>query len=392
MISLVSEQTVPNILAIWHFRPQKLLFVSSKAMENKHKVIDIIGTLSHRESGFYQLDINAEVIIVAEDSLYDGLRKLEQWIQGRDDQTFIVNLTGGTKMMSIAVFEIFKKYKSRMIYIPINKSEFISLFPISSPEPSIPLTHRLKVHEYLCAYGLATVNDDKVTRNALSAKHLKDDAAWIVEHYIELKDLLSHIGQMLREYRKRKLFNFSTDFNIENDIQSDFFKRFSFKQNSSTYSKVMDKDDIAFFTGGWLEIFCYNCVADLCGCGVDDAVININIKNNRGSENEFDVMFTSQNALYFIECKSLEQNHVKQFGVQSMYKIGALQKEFGLRVQSYLVTTSSQIMDPKTGGIKQHIQERAEQFATRIICAEQIKDFKNILVEHIPQLPQENIV
>ncbi|MDY0043899.1 MAG: DUF1887 family CARF protein [Syntrophales bacterium] len=377
MVSLVSEQTVPNILAIWHFQPDKLLFISTEEMERKQKIRDIVDTLNRRNTCSYQPAINTEAVIVVEDSLYQNLRKLEEWVQGKEDEFFIVNLTGGTKLMAIAVFEFFKNYENKMIYIPINKNEFISTFPIRSPKPTVPLTHRLTVDEYLCAYGLRTVSQDKVTRCIDAAKQNKQGTEWIVLHYNELEQLLSVLGQQLREKRGKTSFHCSMDYHIQNNIESEFFDRFHFRREENHYSKSMSKNEIAYFTGGWLEDFCYNAVADLVGEGVDDAAINTDIRNVQGRENEFDVIFTSENALYTIECKSLEQYHDKKFDV--LYKIGALQNEFGLRAQSYLVTTSSQLIHEETGEIKQHIKERARQFRTKIIGPEQLKDLKDIL-------------
>jgi hypothetical protein len=115
MVSLISEQTVPNILAIWHFQPERLLFVSTEKMEREQKVRDILATVNCRLKKTYKIGENTQSIIVLEDSLLQCLRKLEEWIQGKEDERFIINLTGGTKLMSIAVFEFFKNYESKMI-------------------------------------------------------------------------------------------------------------------------------------------------------------------------------------------------------------------------------------------------------------------------------------
>jgi hypothetical protein len=131
-----------------------------------------------------------------------------------------------------------------------------------------------------------------------------------------------------------------------------------------------------YLTGGWLEEYVFNCVNSLLDKGINDTVIGIEIENTAGSKNEFDVMFTKDNAIYFIECKSLSpDNDLTQ---NSLYKIGALQKEFGLRVKSFFVTTSRNIMD-KNGQIRQSIKARAEQFNTEIITHENIHNLEEIL-------------
>ena len=45
LVSLVSDQTIPNILNIHHFRPDELLFVTTEVMEKKQKTASIMATL-----------------------------------------------------------------------------------------------------------------------------------------------------------------------------------------------------------------------------------------------------------------------------------------------------------------------------------------------------------
>jgi len=129
MVSLVSKETVPNILGIWHFQPERLLFVSTEKMENAGKSSAIVDTANLRLEQTYQPGKNVEVLTVDETSPAECLRKLDDWIRGKESHSFIVNLTGGTKIMSIAVFEFFKNYRNEMIYIPFGKMNLLSCFP-----------------------------------------------------------------------------------------------------------------------------------------------------------------------------------------------------------------------------------------------------------------------
>lgn len=383
MVSLVSEQTVPNILAIWQFKPEKLLFLSTAKMEREEKVRHILATVNRRFEKSYKIGENAQSIIVLEDSLFQCLRNLEEWIQGKEDEDFIVNLTGGTKLMSIAVFEFFKNYESKMIYIPLNKNEYISPFPIRSPKPK-PLDGRLTVEEYICAYGLNVMNVDKIERSKKAASQRKDISLWIVNHYKDIQDVLAFLGNELREARKKKLdkFPFKKEYACHHVLEKEFLLKMEFHHGNSGYAKTLSKEDIHYLTGGWLEEFCFNAVYALLGNLTDDVVSNIQIRNSQGRDNEFDVMFTSRNALYFIECKSMEQKHLGEKQSEGfddfLYKIGALQKEFGLRVESYLVTNSSGIVH-KTGEIRQALRERAEQFKTQIVGPDDVIRFPDIL-------------
>jgi len=173
LISLVSEQTIPNILAIHHFKPDELLFITTDEMQKKRKIEAIINTLRELRLNY---EGKSNILVVQEDSILDCHRKIDKWIENREDSEFVVNLTGGTKIMSIAAYEYFKDYSSKMIYIPIPKNEFIIPFPKKSPGKPTELTLRLSVIQYLTAYGLDIVNrarlrgyeEDAIQRKKLS--------------------------------------------------------------------------------------------------------------------------------------------------------------------------------------------------------------------------------
>lgn len=370
LVSLVSDHTIPNILAVHHFKPDELLFISTEKMEKKEKIKAILMTLDR-----LGLKYENDSIIVREDSILDCRKEIDKWIEGKKDAEFLVNLTGGTKIMSIAAYEFFKNCSSKMIYIPIPKNEFITPFPKKRPGKPVKLDLRLSVIEYLTAYGLTVVNEphlDSYREDAIKRKELSN---WIANNYDKLKDLLMQLCKILRTHRKKKQFILQDKFFDASSEAEQLLSRLNFSYDKETVSKKIDKSEINYLTGGWLEEFCFVNVSELVGRGIDDAVLGLQLRNSQGGNNEFDIMFTRDNALYFIECKSLDQNEDKK--TDALYKVGALQKEFGLRIESFFVTTSPHILKDKK--IKQSIRARAEQFKTTIISPLEVSRFGEIL-------------
>lgn len=374
LISLVSDHTIPNILPIHHFKPDDLLFISTTAMEKKNKVADILNALDR-----LGLQYKIDPIIVREDSILDCHKKIGMWIEGKEDAEFVVNLTGGTKIMSIAAYEFFKDYSSKMIYIPISKNEFIVPFPKKRPSEPVQLDLRLSVIEYLTAYGLTAVNESRLDSCCEDAIKRKELSNWIANNYDKLKNLLMWLYQILGSYRKKKQFTLEGNFFGASNEEIQLLSRLNFAYDKETVFKELCKSEINYLTGGWLEEFCFVKILELVGKGIDDAVIGLQLRNSQGGNNEFDIMFTRDNALYFIECKSLDQNEDKK--ADALYKVGALQKEFGLRVESFFVTTSPYIL--KDGKIKQSIRARAEQFKTTIIPPSKVSQFREILERNL---------
>ena len=135
-----------------------------------------------------------------------------------------------------------------------------------------------------------------------------------------------------------------------------------------------------YFIGGWLEEYVYNILYDLKPQGISDVQLNLQLISSQGTQNEFDVMFTYENALYFVECKSLDQEHDKEQDI--LYKVGALQTDFGLRVKSFLATQATNIFE-QNGEIKDHLEKRAKQMRTIILPLAHIHDLKKRFIQEI---------
>jgi hypothetical protein len=346
-------------------------------MELKNKVASILKALNRL--GLIYNENNSAKIVVHEDSILDCHRKIDNWIQGKEDSEFVINLTCGTKIMSIAAYEYFKDFSSKMIYIPIPKNEFIVPFPKKSPGKPTEFDLRLSVIEYLTAYGLEVINESKLKNYSEDALKKKELSEYIIKNYENLKNILIWLSGNLRKHRDEKDVEFTGNFSGANKKETQLLERLGFTYKDSYISKKLSRSEIRYLTGGWLEEFCFNKIIEFIGRGIDDAVIGLKLKNKHGRDNEFDVMFTKDNALYFIECKSLDQHDDKDTDV--LYKIGALQKDFGLRVKSFLVTTSQYIL--KDGKLRPSVQARAEQFNTNVISPSEVINFGKILSEKL---------
>lgn len=368
-VCLVSEQTIPNILGICHFRPDRLLFITTQKMEKLNKTMHILDTLITLNLDYSSCNTK---IVVQEDSLLDCKKQLDNWITGKEGLAFSVNLTGGTKMMSIAAYEHFKDYGSTMIYIPVGNNDFITPFPKKAVNKHTALDIRLKVPEYLAAYGVTVVNANKLDGYHAVAVKRKEFSKWIVTNYEVVKPLLERLSQKLRAYRdEAKGYKLSTAYVPVSAQEVELLDRIGFEKEKDAYTKHMTKSEINFITGGWLEEFCYNEVLQYKGRGIDDVVMGVIAVNSGGRKNEFDIMFSKDNALYTVECKSLDQNDDKK--TDALYKIAALQKEFGLRVESFFVSTSPHIL--REGKLKLAVQARAEQFKTVVIPPQDVINF-----------------
>jgi hypothetical protein len=178
LVSLVSEQTVPNILVAANINADFLLFISTDAMEKKKKVDNILESLLILGFDFQQ---KSDRIVIPENSIPDINEKIIEWVKDRrKGYNFTVNLTGGTKLMSLAAYEIFKGYGAEIIYMPLPENVY---FPVNRPESRVAVNTRLSVDAYLAAYGVKISNSNSLKASEASAFSKREMTCFIYENY-----------------------------------------------------------------------------------------------------------------------------------------------------------------------------------------------------------------
>lgn len=364
-VCLVSEQTIPNILGIYHFKPDKVVFCTTDRMETEKRTEAIIGALK-----LYGLDYSSahDRVRVDQDCLEDCELKFKNEIaQKYKDEKVIVNLTGGTKIMVLAAHNVFNEIAEQMIYTPIPKNEFITVFPKEGNCKSpVPLNLRLSVEAYVTAYGVNVKNRNKIEQLKSAALKNKELCRWMIQNYMGIEDILGEFYGWLSGQRDEKKYMLKADYISKKQEEIELLRRLGVDRKS--INKTFLKNEIRFLTGDWLSDFCFNEISELT---VDDCVTGIELVSPKGTNNEFDVMFTKDNALYIVECKSLKQKHDKDADI--LYKISSLQHDFGLRVKGFLVSTARNILD-NSNNIKDSTLRRAKQCNTDVIHPDEIKD------------------
>lgn len=368
-IALVSEQTIPNILAIHSGRPDRIIFISTAKMRDK-KVTDAIVS-SLRLHGLDYTGKKHAVEVVNQDSFDDCERKLKAVAQRVKDDQVTVNLTCGTKVMSMAAFSVFRGAGARLIYTPIPRNDYIVIDENPDTEPIHPLPLRLGVRSYITAYGINITNMQEAEVLKARAQRGRELSGWIVQNYARVENLLGALCFELNSNlaRDKASFPLSMTYNPRTEEERHLLSMLGMTPGRIT--KTLNRLESCFLTGDWLSDYCYDVLRRL---NVDDCVTGVELMDKNGNPNEFDVMFTKDNALYTIECKSLKQKGDKDADI--LYKIAALQDSFGLRVRSFLVSTSrEQILDRRRNAIKDHVHRRARQCNAEVIHPDDIMGF-----------------
>lgn len=324
IVSIVSEQTVPNYLFIKELFQigDELLFVSSSKYADR---IDwILQTLNYkncRDERIVFPERGEERWVDMETQL---LRKLSKDVQ------YIVNLTGGTKYMSLLAQSVFEKYNSRFYYIPYPQN--IILEP--STNEAISLKYRLNIKEYLSCYNVSFTEKCTVEEKSYTSSFYD-------------KFLFGHLDfkviDLLRSYRNNKKIAISS---IETCISTEKKPQIA---NLGTFLKSVNfplcekgfltRHEIEYLTGGWFEEYMYYLIKDKIE--PQDIKLGVLIKRtDRTNQNDLDVVFMSGNKLFVIECKTGIQGQ-KMFN-ETVYKATAIREAvLGLSANTFIVALVS---------------------------------------------------
>jgi hypothetical protein len=350
LVTLISDQTIPNVQFIKDKQDENtlFLFVSTQKMEEKG-VKDWITKVCK---------ITADrtfTIIVDQFSLNDIEDKLRKLNYGGYDK-LIVNVTGGTKIMSHAVTEFFKGLDAEIFYLT-GVGTILQVHPETKQSTAI-LTNRITLDEYLFSHGFE-VEEGKLS--GIPSEYTKK----FMPLFISNENSYSPVFQKLRDLRNdgKKKKNYEIDTVSE---LSDFFEEIEFPLSDAN-RRIITRSEIKYLTGDWFEEYIYYRFKQELNIPDEDIKTGIVLSKNN-THNEFDVVFLSSGNLYTIECKTSIINEKLNLMLDTIYKATALQKNLGLYSRSSIFTLSSK----ENEEVKEAHFERGKLFNVDVFCREDI--------------------
>ncbi len=249
-----------------------------------------------------------------------------------EERDYWVNLSGGSRLMSIAVQQVMATQGAKFFFMPHDRNAIIHSKIDDDNEVSddilCHITHSMSIAEYFKVNGVICNRKEPL----LSEEY--------TQHFFDIftgnhlsggdYDTLEH----LRDERDRGV--------QLSDVKGlDKFLNFiNFPQGVS--GKLTPKE-VQYLTGNWFEEYIYHAIKSVFE--PDDIAIGVDIQRS-GSEqhNDLDVVFTYRNRLYAIECKTGVGKSALYH--QIVYKACALKEALlGLRSNSYIFSLNEDHRD-----------------------------------------------
>lgn len=349
LISLISDQTLPNVRLIKEMKDtvSDYLFISTKGMESKgcrkwvENATEIIGL---------------PPIIVEQFSFEDITNKLNE-VDFSSYAKLIVNLTGGTKVMTIVTYDYLKNIGAEIYYITGFNNEYIKVFP-NSEKQIIKFKTSITLKEYLLSYGFDITLSETSEKSEKSYEYTCN----FLEIYCKnIVDEEKEAFSLLRKKRNRGIKD--ADYK---EVES-LIRKINF---NSDKEGELSSSEVKYLTGGWFEEYVGETIRRELSLNNDNIFIGAklqkelpleknnpieellgSVKQTSGPNNEFDVIFLYMDSFYVIECKTsiIDTRNVegkdgtpilKDFNIlgETIYKSEALKSKFGLFAKSYIFT------------------------------------------------------
>lgn len=324
LVSLVSEQTIPNLELIKEFQDQTNKYLFFHSAKTKRHVDWLIQSAALDEHLCSRQEINP----------FD-IREIQKVLNDFPfgDEIFILNITGGTKPWIIAFLEKFKDLGAEIYYVTGKPREYMKVFPRKG-QSNLLLLGNITLSEYLIANGFSVKAGVPHKDQEQANRFFKKFTSEPIENFFWFIDFFRP------QRNSKEVIEFTT---LDLPFQQ-LLNEVAFEMRDTK----LDKYDFRYFSGDWLEEWAYFKVKE--EFGLDESEISTgSYITKEQTPNEMDVMFLLNHQLYVIECKTaVKENKEQPDGSwkpitilgETIYKSDALRSKLGLFANSSILTLS----------------------------------------------------
>lgn len=372
IVSIISEQSVQNMVLIKNNMDSMYFIniVTDKMADNNIYLINALNPKNNAEINdkFKEIKIpnNIENNIEKINECINSLKN----IYDEADQIF-VNITGGTKILSIALYQYFNEYyKNKSMLLYLNIDSISTSYNILNTHGKLDMPQFITLEEYLTSYGIEIVNNEDT-----KPKYPKNCANLLKDHSItkkgkfenynirDVKKALANFMIVLNEKYEKQEDSHDEKLNINKELDSCDYKVKKYSKNIVDYITLLHEtiDDIPdinnitynalkYINSGYFEEYLYYNIAsilpykenmeDYLKTGVKIKINKSRRKANKNIPNdqELDILFMYNNAVYYIECKTYTDQKIIN---ESIFKQAAISNMLGLKKTNSFTTLNT---------------------------------------------------
>ncbi len=362
-VCLVSGQPTPNIVPILdpETRPELVILVVSPSLEKRADNL--------KQVIISQKGVKAELWKINDAFDFQQLEnQFLELISEYEHHDIMLNLTGGTKLMSLAAHSVFHAEDKRIFYVHPQTDHLLWIHPKSQASQAI--ADRIKIPAFLQAHGAQITSK----REHQVSPELREYANTLIEDvakYGQALSVLNHYAgtaknNLISEKIAPRHKNYTELHHLIDDLKA--LSLLTHKDNQLHFS---DENARFFVNGGWLEQWVFSAVNQLKKeiPSIQDTACSVELMRDQNVKNELDIVILANNRLYIIECKSKTYRASNNDANESLYKLDSLADVIG-GLQSNAMLLSYQALD-------KYPQQRAESLKINLVSGSQLQHLKS---------------
>lgn len=308
-ICLVSAQAAANLLPALDsaLRPQTIFLLVSPAMRRGAGFLEQV--LRHNGIKVRQIPLADEHDFIR---LQNDILELSDILlrEGYDAEDIAINLTGGTKLMSLAALSVAETAQWSMFYVDIDTDQ-VRWLGRKAESPPQKLAQRLRLRDYLSSYGFTMEGEATRLQATPTQQKLLDILLQLAGASSNPLSALTWLAQQAHD-RQSCTVSFADNRNMAANwatlahllqAYQDAGLLVHYDRDSLEFA---DMQAVAFARGGWLELHVFQTLHQLTGpLEIRDKAMNQQVQDgNNGPRNEIDALFMARNRVFLVECKS----------------------------------------------------------------------------------------
>jgi len=342
--------------------------------------VAITGTMEEQGSELISqiqaLGIRTERLDVPnENSLRALLQLFEDWLESRIDYEIYVNLTGGTKLMSLAAYQVFSSYGFRCFYQILKNNQTLQsnqIIWLDDESVVSGIGEKISLERYLASYQFKITQRERVQEiPEVHIQYAEEIFKRLKTNYESCSRTMTKLNGICAEKinasdRENFIKNLTTDESgfidhlaHETGLFTLFADKIEYANNDDSIRKLI--------AGGWLEVLTTIKIRE--ATQTRDLSMNVSFEKSTkrvgtASRNELDVMAMVGAALYIVECKTVNwEGRTPIKPEDSIYKLSALSDIGGLNTKSAFVSLVE---------ISETAKTRAAENNIELICGKSI--------------------
>lgn len=330
-LCLVSTQPIPNLTAVFDLEhlPSKVVLLVSKQMQQYAAWLQQV---------LQQRQIQSEISPL--DDPYDCehiKQRVEALLEREDLGKMALNVTAGTKIMSLASYEVFRERGLPIFYVHPQKDFLIPLIPAG---PSRDLPDRLKLEEFFQVHGYQVTG----LRRKTIARNRQQLGERLVEKVILFSQALGSLNYLAGTAENRSTLK-SDRIDKRTWDKNGFKLLVALLVDEGLLSAGNDhlifasEEDRFFVNGGWLEEYLFSRIDRLRNrFKIQDSAMSVQVESASGTKNEIDVAILHNNRLFLIECKTRRFRGNRGAGSKALYRMDSLKIMGGITARAMLAS------------------------------------------------------